>query len=52
MDFPLKTAPRDDRIIPSFLCEGIVMDAKRIGTGIEGLDRAIDCLRSGDTVLW
>ena len=25
---------------------------KRIGTGIEGLDRAIDCLRSGDTVLW
>ena len=28
------------------------MDAKRIGTGIEGLDRAIDGLRSGDTVLW
>ena len=25
---------------------------KRIGTGIEGLDRAIDGLRSGDTVLW
>ena len=24
----------------------------RVGTGIEGLDRAIDCLRSGDTVLW
>ena len=28
------------------------MDDKRIGTGIEGLDRAIDGLRSGDTVLW
>ena len=25
---------------------------RRIGTGIEGLDRAIDGLRSGDTVLW
>ena len=25
---------------------------RRIGTGIEGLDRAIDCLRAGDTVLW
>ena len=25
---------------------------RRIGTGIDGLDRAIDCLRSGDTVLW
>ena len=25
---------------------------KGIGTGIEGLDRAIDGLRSGDTVLW
>ena len=25
---------------------------RRIGSGIDGLDRAIDGLRSGDTVLW
>ena len=27
-------------------------DERRISTGIDGLDRAVDYLRSGDTVLW
>ena len=27
-------------------------NVRRISTGIDGLDRAVDYLRSGDTVLW